>query len=415
MMTHSERPFFASRSADSQPLIRRSASPNQIGLLGRHSSTSRISFTRDDSATTKRLASTVTDVKVQLGTRWDADKVSLDGGLVKSMKDSIKQRRSMSGGSSYLSVQDIGLRFVESNPKSENKINKEDKDQILKSRKDSQKLRDIVLQTPQVNTCKLRPRSPTTMSEYNRNSYETFPDKTISGKRSTNSYRTSEGYDKVDSPTMKNFPGQVFRKDILVALYRGNAIVEVIENLFLGSIESVFNEQLLCRLNVHCIVDLSNVRTCYIPNASKSICPCSCSQQMRHSRAKLYIDISNDETAEMAPYYDEINRFVEAARLSARGVLIHSYHGRSRAPTSVIQYMMKCQGVTLNQAYETVKQRWTKVNINRRFMKELIELDGSLYPEQENCFRTRLNPFVTTETAVNDETRNHRKCLKAWS
>lgn len=63
------------------------------------------------------------------------------------------------------------------------------------------------------------------------------------------------------------------------------SVAEIVENfLFIGSIESAFNANLLCRLEIGYIVDISNLEPSQVPREKKSDCPCLCPSQVPHSR-----------------------------------------------------------------------------------------------------------------------------------
>ena len=73
-----------------------------------------------------------------------------------------------------------------------------------------------------------------------------------------------------------------------------------------------------------------------------------------------------------------------------RGVLIHCLAGVSRSVTVTIAYLISALNMTLNEAYDFVKQRKPSVNPNLNFMGQLLEFERQL--------RTPQTPSSTTST-----------------
>lgn len=77
-----------------------------------------------------------------------------------------------------------------------------------------------------------------------------------------------------------------------------------------------------------------------------------------------------------------------------RGVLIHCLAGVSRSATVTIAYLISALNMTLNEAYDFVKQRKPSVNPNLNFMGQLLEFERQL--------RTPQTPSSTTSTLSSD-------------
>jgi len=77
-----------------------------------------------------------------------------------------------------------------------------------------------------------------------------------------------------------------------------------------------------------------------------------------------------------------------------RGVLIHCLAGVSRSVTVTIAYLISALNMTLNEAYDFVKQRKPSVNPNLNFMGQLLEFERQL--------RTPQTPSSTTSTLSSD-------------
>lgn len=143
------------------------------------------------------------------------------------------------------------------------------------SRRDSYKLRD--LERVGVPKMRLHPRPPTTAED--RSSYVVFPDKMEHTDRRR---RWNKPPNLMDSNNSTS--GTSVDK-----LYRGSLMSEVIDHVFIGKIEAAYSEQLLCKLGIECIIDLTDLLPHQVPGKIKSLCPCTCALQTPHSRAKLRI------------------------------------------------------------------------------------------------------------------------------
>ncbi|ESO85754.1 hypothetical protein LOTGIDRAFT_68994, partial [Lottia gigantea] len=77
-------------------------------------------------------------------------------------------------------------------------------------------------------------------------------------------------------------------------------------------------------------------------------------------------------------YFSEINNFIEGARRCKKSVLIFSYHGKSRAATAVVQYLMNQYGMSLDKAYKLVKSRRPSIAINPGFWRALNRLNNKI-------------------------------------
>ncbi|XP_077863528.1 uncharacterized protein LOC144347580 [Saccoglossus kowalevskii] len=171
-----------------------------------------------------------------------------------------------------------------------------------------------------------------------------------------------------------------------VTYYGDQNVSQILEFLFVGNIEAAYNEPLLCRINIHSIIDMSGVLPRDVPRSKVKDFPCSCPSPWKHTRARLNISIPNSEKEDMVPYFKEINNFLEGARLKNRNVLVHGNHGRSRCIVAVIQYMMQCHHMDLQDAYHLVKKRRPGVKMNVGFQRTLEKLESQLHPGRSPSF-----------------------------
>lgn len=95
----------------------------------------------------------------------------------------------------------------------------------------------------------------------------------------------------------------------------------------------------------------------------------------------MIIAVADDEKEDIGQYFEEVNRFVEAARRCGRKVLVYSYEGKSRAAVFVMQYLMSYESLLLRQAYSIVKKQRPGVALNPGFQKTLESLEKTLFPD----------------------------------
>jgi len=164
-------------------------------------------------------------------------------------------------------------------------------------------------------------------------------------------------------------------------MFKNNYVAQLLDYLFIGSVEAAFNEPLLCKLKIDSLLDISGVTAAQLPSSKKLSCPCMCPKETQHFRSRLIIQIANDEKEDIEHYFSEVNRFILGARRNDKRVLVFSYHGSSRSPTFAIQFLMAQENFLLRQAYNLVKNQRPCVDINPGFMTKLESLERTLFPE----------------------------------
>ena len=164
-------------------------------------------------------------------------------------------------------------------------------------------------------------------------------------------------------------------------MFRNEHVSQLLDYLYIGSVESAYNEPLLCKLKIDSLVDMSNMSASQVPSNKKLHCPCLCGNEARHFRSRLIIRLDDKEDEDIEQYCEEINKFIDSSKRCGRKVLIFSYHGNSRAPAAAIQYMMKQEEFLLRQAYNLVKNQRPSVEINQGFQDILEALERRLFPE----------------------------------
>ncbi|XP_070536026.1 dual specificity protein phosphatase 10-like [Ptychodera flava] len=226
--------------------------------------------------------------------------------------------------------------------------------------------------------------------------------------------RTGEGESSSTASTSKgrnNVPPLVdciSEVEQLPIYYGDQNVSQILDFLFVGNIEAAYNEPLLCRLNINTVIDMSNILPKDVPRSKVKDFPCSCPSPLKHSRARLNISINNCENEDITPYFQEVNNFLEGARLKNRNVLVHGNHGRSRCIAAVIQYLMQCRHMNLDDAYHLVKKRRPGIQMNAGFQRALEKLELKLHPGKAPSF------LFDTESSKSIKGSSHKAAHQAW-
>ncbi|KAL3101160.1 hypothetical protein niasHS_001620 [Heterodera schachtii] len=178
--------------------------------------------------------------------------------------------------------------------------------------------------------------------------------------------------------------------------YLGELVWQVDETVFCGGVEAVQNRNLLCRLNIEYIVDLSGQEDdpLQLNSRPRSEFPCLCSRRTAHSRMTMAMTLRDDSQQQMLGketrpstaetkaqlaerehivkwekldgtftsqnisdqirYFETLIDLIRKARISQKKVLIHSLRGRNRGPAFVAAYLMHCNRITRVQAINRI-------------------------------------------------------------
>uniref|UniRef100_A0AC35G1D9 Dual specificity phosphatase catalytic domain-containing protein n=1 Tax=Panagrolaimus sp. PS1159 TaxID=55785 RepID=A0AC35G1D9_9BILA len=162
--------------------------------------------------------------------------------------------------------------------------------------------------------------------------------------------------------------------------YIGEIVFQLNDGIYFGGIESSLNHNLLCRLNIEFIIDVSGPESDNMLRTRTEV-PCLCGRQTPHSRTTLAIRIRDDSVDVMKPefkgnqnakagtnsigieeeqditdYFEEAITYIQRSIASGKSVLIYSLKCRNRAPSFAAAWFMHEQGLTRMQAIAKVSQ-----------------------------------------------------------
>mmetsp|Transcript_1640 Transcript_1640/g.3529 ORF Transcript_1640/g.3529 Transcript_1640/m.3529 type:complete len:186 (+) Transcript_1640:3278-3835(+) len=94
------------------------------------------------------------------------------------------------------------------------------------------------------------------------------------------------------------------------------------------------------------------------------------------------VEVTDEETTALLPYFDECVEFIQKAIADGGSVLVHCLAGVSRSATIVTAYLMKVEGMDLNQALKHIRQKRPLANPNPGFINQLRDYSESLEPAE---------------------------------
>ena len=141
-----------------------------------------------------------------------------------------------------------------------------------------------------------------------------------------------------------------------------NPMTHIIDGLFIGSESNAKSLEELCSENIRCIVNV----TSHVP--------------LYHSDQFHYYHISADDTQKqnLLDHFDQAYTFIHNAIKNNEKVLVHCVAGISRSPAVVISFLMRYANMTMNDAYEFVKEKRSIVSPNLNFMGQLLQYEKKL-------------------------------------
>ncbi|XP_060555231.1 dual specificity protein phosphatase 7-like [Ruditapes philippinarum] len=143
-----------------------------------------------------------------------------------------------------------------------------------------------------------------------------------------------------------------------------NVPVQVIPHLYLGNAKNSADKDVLKNFGISYILNVT-------PNVPNKFEEDSAFKYMK-------IPISDHLSQNLSKFFPEAIAFIDEARGSNQGVLVHCLAGVSRSVTITVAYLMQTKQLTLNDAYDYVKACKPNISPNFNFMGQLLEFQRSL-------------------------------------
>lgn len=135
--------------------------------------------------------------------------------------------------------------------------------------------------------------------------------------------------------------------------------IEVIQNVFVGPIESAFKVKQLLDMKITYILNLS------------------CTEYKKRIKYFKYLDIfiNDNHTENAIKFFKITNRFIDEAVKTDKRILIHSVHGRSRCWVFLMAYLIGKSKMKFLAALELIKAKFPYAEPNENFLTQLKHYD----------------------------------------
>ncbi|CAJ1064338.1 uncharacterized protein si:dkey-175m17.7 [Xyrichtys novacula] len=164
-------------------------------------------------------------------------------------------------------------------------------------------------------------------------------------------------------PLSSSLPASLSDESLMTPDAENAVISAILPFLFLGNERDAQDLDLLIRLNIGYVVNVTTHLPLYHVNAG-----------LRYKR----LPATDNSKQNLRQYFEEVFEFIEEAYQSGQGVLVHCQAGVSRSATIVIAYLMKHTLMTMTDAYKYVRSRRPVVSPNLNFMGQLLEFERDL-------------------------------------
>ncbi|CAK9817894.1 Dual specificity protein phosphatase Mpk3 [Anthophora plagiata] len=153
--------------------------------------------------------------------------------------------------------------------------------------------------------------------------------------------------------------------------------VQILPHLYLGNAANSEDREALARHRIQYILNV----TPDLPNVFESA----------GSIKYMQIPISDHWSQNLASFFPQAIQFIEEARSSDKGVLVHCLAGVSRSVTITVAYLMHKCSLSLNDAFNLVRSKKSNVAPNFHFMEQL------------HCFEKELRDRGDRSSRGNDQ------------
>ncbi|KAM9728460.1 dual specificity protein phosphatase 10 isoform 1-T2 [Menidia menidia] len=168
---------------------------------------------------------------------------------------------------------------------------------------------------------------------------------------------------RLSLPLSSSLPASLSDETVMTPDAENAVISPILPFLFLGNERDAQDLDLLLRLNIGYVVNVTTHLPLY-----------HVSSGLRYKR----LPATDNSKQNLRQYFEEVFEFIEEAYQSGQGVLVHCQAGVSRSATIVIAYLMKHTLMTMTDAYKYVRSRRPVVSPNLNFMGQLLEFERDL-------------------------------------
>ncbi|XP_050983620.1 protein phosphatase Slingshot homolog 3 [Labeo rohita] len=204
----------------------------------------------------------------------------------------------------------------------------------------------------------------------------------ITSKQVRTSLETRIGID------MKDYK-EYIDNEMMVTMAQMDKPSRILDYLFLGSEWNAANFEELQKNNVGYILNVTMEIDNFFPE----------------SFTYMNIRVYDVEATDLLSHWNNTYMFISEARKSGQAILVHCKMGVSRSASTVIAYLMKQQGWTLDHALNHVRERRPIVQPNEGFLKQLHTYSGILSASKQRhsaLWRRKSKPEVRQPSVHNE-------------
>ncbi|KAL0574178.1 hypothetical protein V5O48_007766 [Marasmius crinis-equi] len=88
------------------------------------------------------------------------------------------------------------------------------------------------------------------------------------------------------------------------------------------------------------------------------------------------VPVMDATTVDLTPYLEGVCGFMDGALRDGRGVLVHCQQGVSRSTAIVIAYLIRCKGMSYDEAFQMVLRKRPCAKPNEGFIRALRDWEG---------------------------------------
>lgn len=153
-----------------------------------------------------------------------------------------------------------------------------------------------------------------------------------------------------------------------IQMYRENIFeaTRIVDNLWLGSLESSCNREALQERNIETIISAILGASAMFPF------------DFKYERAKLR-DVEDEDIKEE---FEKLLPVIRKELVNNRGVLCHCHAGRSRSASIVAAYLIKYHHMTCEEAINYIRERRTQIDPNPGYIEQLKEFEMEVRSNQ---------------------------------
>merc|ERR1712226_968615 len=175
--------------------------------------------------------------------------------------------------------------------------------------------------------------------------------------------------------------------------------VRVMEGLYLGSAQHAARENVLIKLGITAILNVSRRVPNYFPKS------------FLYQRLELEDSVGTCLSAEV---FELCNRFIDSIIFSGGKVLIHCQEGISRSPAICLAYLMCSKQMRLDTAFDFLLSKRKVINPNLSFMCQLAEYEQILFPSRNLTADDYYSTFAQVNKGGRGPRDQMRSCGMEW-